>query len=257
MTTPASIRVRQLSKFFENRNGRKAVLDSIEFDLHTGEFVCVLGPSGCGKSTILNILSALDREYTGFLLFDGKPPESASMHMAYLFQEPRLLPWMTVEQNIHFALEAAHVPREQWKHRSQKYLAMVGLSGCEDYYIHQLSGGMQHRASISRAFAVEPDVLLMDEPFSALDELTARKLRTELLDIWAAEKKTVLFVTHNTMEATYMADRIMMMSSDPGVIEHVETIDLPRPREYDSELLFDCHRTVVQRFLSIIGEASE
>jgi len=248
------IAIRGLNKTFTVNAESKKVLHDIRFDIQPGEFVCFLGPSGCGKSTILNLLSGLDREYDGEIRIDGQPLDKGEYHMSYLFQEPRLLPWLTVEKNIHFALEACRVPPSEWKDRTGKYLEMVNLSGTQKHYVHQLSGGMQHRVSIARAFSVKPDILLMDEPFSALDELTARSLRQNLLRMWQEDKKTVLFVTHNAMEATYLADRIFMMKAGPGEIEEIRDIRLRRPRDYDSEELFKENHSVVKRFLQIIGQ---
>ena len=253
METP-KISVRRLNKYFEVNGHRKHVLKNIDFDVTAGEFICLLGPSGCGKSTILNLLSGLDRDYTGVIRIDGVELEKSNPHLVYLFQEPRLLPWLTVEKNIHFALEAAGIPAAEWKKRTDKYLRMVDLAGCEKHYIHQLSGGMQHRVAIARAFAVDPDIMLMDEPFSALDELTARGIRMKLLQMWREDRKTVLFVTHNAMEATYLADRIFMMTTGPGEIYEIAEVGLARPRDYDSVELYETNHRIVNRFLQIIGQ---
>jgi len=252
-SSSSKISIKHLHKSFQVSGGAKKVLHNINIDIQAGEFICFLGPSGCGKSTILNILSGLDTDYEGVILIDGKPLNSGDYHMSYLFQEPRLLPWLTVEKNIHFALDANRVPVSEWEERTTKYLEMVNLPHVRKHYIHQLSGGMQHRVAIARAFAVKPDILLMDEPFSALDELTARSLRQSLLKMWQEDRKTVLFVTHNSMEATYLADRIFMMKANPGEIEETKEIRLARPRDYDSEELFQENRAVVTRFLEIIG----
>ena len=249
----SKISIRHLHKSFQVGGAPRKVLHNINIDIQAGEFICFLGPSGCGKSTILNILSGLDTDYEGVILIDGKPLNSGDYHMSYLFQEPRLLPWLTVEKNIHFALDANRVPVSEWEERTTKYLEMVNLPHVRKHYIHQLSGGMQHRVAIARAFAVKPDILLMDEPFSALDELTARSLRQSLLKMWQEDRKTVLFVTHNSMEATYLADPIFMMKANPGEIEETKEIRLERPRDYDSEELFQENRAVVTRFLEIIG----
>jgi ABC-type nitrate/sulfonate/bicarbonate transport system, ATPase component len=249
------IEIRNLSKSFSVNGSSNQVLKDIGFGVDTGEFICLLGSSGCGKSTILNLVSGLDKDYSGEIRIDGVPRATSRAHLSYLFQEPRLLPWLTVEKNLHFALEAAGLPSAEWKDRTSYYLGMVNLSGTEKHYIHQLSGGMQHRVAIARAFCVNPDILLMDEPFGALDELTAREIRANLLELWQKDRKTVLFVTHNTMEATYLADRIFMMSANPGTIDEVARVGLDRPRVYESEDLFHEHKRMMGRFMEITGVA--
>lgn len=254
----SKISVRNLNKSFVNNGETKQILKNINFDIKEGEFICLLGPSGCGKSTILNMLSGLDADYEGKiylegqLAYDKESREEPKVNMAYLFQEPRLLPWLTVEKNLYFALKCAKVPKKLWKEQTQKMLELVHLSGVEKHYIHELSGGMQHRVAIARAFIVNPNVILMDEPFSALDELTARSIRDTLLSIWREDKKTVIFVTHNAMEATFLADRIFMFSANPGEIEEIYNNDLPRPRDYEDDLLFKTNQEVVSRFMEII-----
>lgn len=247
-----------MNKYFKVDGKPKQILKNINLNIDNGEFICLLGPSGCGKSTILNMISGLDKDYAGDVFIEGKKVNKDSSdslkNMSYLFQEPRLLPWMTVEKNICFALQCAGFPKSEWDKRTQKYLDMVNLGNTRKQYINQLSGGMQHRVAIARAFAVKPDILLMDEPFSALDELTARNLRKSLLSIWRKDKKTVVFVTHNAMEATFLADRILMFKANPGEIEEDMKIDVKRPRDIESEELFLKNREVVARFLEIIGE---
>lgn len=253
-TTPYKILFKNLNKSFTVNGSKKQILRNINFEVETGEFICLLGSSGCGKSTILNLISGLDKEYSGEISIDGIPQAKSQAHLSYLFQEPRLLPWLTVEKNIHFALEAAKVPKTEWKDRTEHYLDLVNLSGTEKHYIHQLSGGMQHRVSIARAFSVNPDILLMDEPFGALDELTARDIRKSLLQLWQKDRKTVVFVTHNTLEATYLADRIFMMSSNPGEIDEIVPVSLSRPREYESDELFQTNKQAMSRFVQISGQ---
>ncbi|RXZ78556.1 ABC transporter ATP-binding protein [Paenibacillaceae bacterium] len=253
-TSPDKITFRQLNKSFTVNGNRKQILRNINFEVQSGEFICLLGSSGCGKSTILNLISGLDQDYSGEISIDGLPRTKSRAHLSYLFQEPRLLPWLTVEKNIHFALEAAKVPMNEWVERTAHYLGMVNLPGCEKHYIHQLSGGMQHRVSIARAFSVNPDILLMDEPFGALDELTARDIRRNLLQLWQEDRKTVIFVTHNTLEATYLADRIFMMSSNPGTIDEVAPVEIGRPREYESDELFMLNKQMMKRFVQVTGQ---
>jgi ABC-type nitrate/sulfonate/bicarbonate transport system ATPase subunit len=171
------------------------------------------------------------------------------VHIGYIFQEPRLLPWRTIAQNLQFALESAKYPRKEWEERIRAYLELVGLWTYKDYYPSQLSGGMAQRVSLARAFVVDPDILLMDEPFSSLDELTARKMRRELLTIWSQCRKTVVFVTHNAYEAVYLADRIFLMTKSPGSIYTEMTIPLDRPRRYSDSQLFTLTARLVHDFL--------
>ena len=253
----AEITIANLDKVYHSQahaTGLQA-LERVSFDVADQEFVCILGPSGCGKSTILNILSGLDNTFQGEIRVAGRPLGSGhGVRIGYVFQEPRLLPWLTVADNLRFALECEGIPRADWEARLARYLGLVGLGGFERAYPHQLSGGMQQRASIARSFAVEPDVLLMDEPFSGLDEITARRLRKELLRIWSATQKTILFVTHNCYEATFLADRILLMTSRPGRVYEEVAVDLPRPRDYDDPQLFAVNAGIVRNFLKTIGE---
>ncbi|MFP1680921.1 ABC transporter ATP-binding protein [Alloalcanivorax sp. C16-1] len=233
------------------------VLDGLDLAVADGEFVCLLGPSGCGKSTLLNILSGLDGDYRGTVRFGGQPMAPGGkppLTIGYLFQEPRLLPWLTAERNVDFALENSRVPRARWAAIKDHYFALTGLQGFRHYYPHQLSGGMAQRLSLVRALAIEPDVLFMDEPFSGLDELTARRLRVDLLDIWRETGKTILFITHNSYEATFLGDRVVVLSQ--GGIRNQITVDVPRPRDYDDAALFQVGKTVSATFLEA-AEAAE
>jgi NitT/TauT family transport system ATP-binding protein len=253
----AQITIANLDKVYHSQAHAAGLqaLERVSFDVADQEFVCILGPSGCGKSTILNILSGLDNTFQGDIRVAGRPLGGGhGVRMAYVFQEPRLLPWLTVADNLRFALECEGIPRADWDARLARYLGLVGLGGFERAYPHQLSGGMQQRASIARSFAVEPDVLLMDEPFSGLDEITARRLRKELLRIWSATKKTILFVTHKCFAATFLADRILLMTSRPGRVYEEVAVDLPRPRDYDDPHLFTVNAGIVRNFLKTIGE---
>jgi NitT/TauT family transport system ATP-binding protein len=254
----ATIEIANLDKVYHSQahsSGLRA-LERVTFSVADKEFVCILGPSGCGKSTILNILSGLDNAFQGDIRVDGHTLNGGGhgVRMAYVFQEPRLLPWLTVADNLRFALECEGIPRSEWEGQIARYLGLVGLIGFEQSYPHQLSGGMQQRASIARSFAVEPDVLLMDEPFSGLDEITARRLRKELLTIWNATHKTILFVTHNCFEATFLADRMLLMTARPGRIYDEVVVELPRPRDYDDPHLFAVSAGIVRTFLKTIGE---
>jgi NitT/TauT family transport system ATP-binding protein len=231
------------------------VLDGLDLDVADKEFVCLLGPSGCGKSTLLNILAGLDRADAGEIRVDGVPlGRERRVRIGYLFQEPRLLPWLSAERNIEFALGSCAVPRRRWNGIKDHYLQLTGLAPFRSYYPHQLSGGMRQRLALARALAVEPEVLLMDEPFSGLDELTARKMRMDLLAIWRSARKTILFVTHNAYEATYLADRIVIMTRRPGRIQDEVTVKIPRPRDYDDPAVFEVNRDVVRSYLLTVDE---
>ena len=266
MTTAGSIEISHVSKTFPAKGGKGGggwqALDDASFSVQPGEFVCILGPSGCGKSTLLNILSGLDEQYEGTAAIHGRPigrQHARTSRTAYVFQEPRLMPWRTVRANIEFALSTSGFAPSEWKERIDRCLALVELSEVGDFYPQQLSGGMQQRASIARAFAIEPDVLLMDEPFSALDELTARRLRQQLLTIWAKFRSTVLFVTHNAFEATFLSDRILMMTKGPGgrFCDEIVLSNLARPRSYEDVAVFESSRKVVERLVSHVGDLGE
>jgi ABC-type nitrate/sulfonate/bicarbonate transport system ATPase subunit len=234
------IQVASLRKTFQSRDGTpRAVLKDLDLTVGAGEFLCILGPSGCGKSTLLNVLAGLDEKYEGRASVSGG-------RVGYLFQEPRLLPWLTAEGNLDFALTSCRVPVSRWCELKSRYLAMTGLSDYRDYYPHQISGGMAQRLALVRALCVEPGVLLMDEPFSGLDEITARRIRTDLLAIWRETRKTIVFVTHNAYEACFLADRILVMSG--GAFRQEIHVSITRPRSYDDEAIFKLSRDVIRAF---------
>lgn len=240
----AAITVKGLSKVFWSRahpHGLVA-LDNVSLAVADREFVCLIGPSGCGKTTVLNVLSGLDQRYSGEVRVAGEPLSrdgTQPFRIGYVFQEPRLLPWLTVRGNIEFALESAAIPRSERRERENGWLSRVGLIDFAQAYPHELSGGMQQRTAIARAFAVDPELLLMDEPFSGLDELTARSMREQQLALWQETRRTVIFVTHSCFEACFVADRIVVLSPRPGRVRHEVRVDLPRPRSYDSPQLFE------------------
>lgn len=241
------------------KRGWKA-LDGVTFNVEAGEIVGLLGPSGCGKSTVLNIVAGLDEGYEGTMSIQGKPLKeqlNSGFRAAYVFQEARLLPWRTLRQNIEFALEANKFPRTESAGRIDRVLELVELTKFKDFYPLQLSGGMQQRAALARAFAIEPDILLMDEPFSALDELTARRLRQSLLNIWSAFRSTILFVSHNAFESTFLGDRILIMNPGPGgkIKEEIDLRHIPRPRDYEDSALFEQSKKVVESLQRHIGRS--
>jgi NitT/TauT family transport system ATP-binding protein len=228
------LRVSNVSKAFESSRGTYIALDGVTLTINGGEFLCLLGPSGCGKSTLLNILAGFEPVTTGSVTFGEKPLTGAGRERVMFFQDAgsALLPWLTVEENVRFGLRVRKVPRADWQTVIDKNLRMVGLDTHRSKFPAELSGGMRQRLQIARALAVEPEVLLMDEPFGALDALTRRHMHQVLLDIWQRTRKTVVFVTHDIAEAISLADRIGVMSFGPrSVITKLIDIDLPRPRD--------------------------
>lgn len=240
----ATIELSRLEKTYHTRSGGLRVLDDFTLAVNDGEFVCLLGPSGCGKSTTLDVLAGLTTVDSGSVSVGGSPGWSG-LSCGYVFQKPRLLNWRTVRQNLEFALSGVRVPRSEWRRRTDRYLALVGLDDFAEAYPLSLSGGMQQRVSLARALAIEPDVLLMDEPFSSLDELTARRLRVELLDIVAQQRTTVLFVTHNALEAAFLADRISIISPRPARVVQEFDVPVERPRSPEDPALAAVQRQVL------------
>ena len=223
--------VDSLSKTYADRAGRTvAALDGLAFTVEAEELVAILGPSGCGKSTLLNIVAGLLTPSGGSVYFEDASRTGHSM-TAMVFQDFALFPWRTVQANVEFGLEEAGVARDERRERARRYVELTGLTGFETKYPHQLSGGMRQRVGIARALAVDPAVLLMDEPFSALDAQTRQLMQEELLGIWERTRKTILYVTHNIHEAVYMADRVIVLSRRPGRVLAEVPIALKRPRE--------------------------
>lgn len=246
----ARVQIKNLSKTFRRQSGAALrVLDRLSIAAEDREFVCLLGPSGCGKSTVLNILAQLSEPDSGEISVDGAN-DYRRHSFGYVFQQARLLNWMTVRQNLLFPLRERKLSEAEMRRRSEKYLDLVGLRDFVDEYPLNLSGGMQQRVGIARALAIEPDVLLMDEPFSSLDELTARSMRVELLKIWQETRKTVFFVTHNPLEAVYLSDRIYLLSNRPSRVVREMRIELPRPRDIDDPALAVHMKSVVGTLLS-------
>jgi NitT/TauT family transport system ATP-binding protein len=208
-----------------------AVLDEITFGVTEGEFVTLLGPSGCGKTTLLRIVAGLVAPDRGEVRVDGRPVVGPGPERAVVFQHFALLPWMTVEENIGFGLRLRRIPRDVWIRRARELAELVGLRGFERRYPKELSGGMQQRVGLARALAVDPRLLLMDEPFAALDEQTRFLMQEELLRIWQATRKTVLFVTHSMEEALLLSDRVILLSARPGRIQKILDVPFGRPRD--------------------------
>ncbi len=227
------IDARGVSKEF-NKRKKVVALESLDLHVESNEFVSIIGPSGCGKSTFLLLTAGLESMTSGKIICDGKPVTGPDPSRAIVFQEYLLFPWQTVRKNIEFGPRVNGVSAEERKKISDEFISLVGLEGFENQYPHELSGGMKQRVAIARALANNPDILLMDEPFGALDALTREMLQTELLRIWQKAKCTVLFVTHSISEAILLSDRVVIMSPRPGRIISDISIDLPRPRSRET-----------------------
>jgi ABC-type nitrate/sulfonate/bicarbonate transport system ATPase subunit len=226
------LRVDRVNMIFARDGKSVPVLNDISLDVRDGEFICLLGPSGCGKSTMLNIMGGFLSPTSGAVTIDGEVVRRPDPRRIFVFQERGVFPWLTVEGNIGFGLfKLAAAERQQ---RVAHYIRMVGLQGFEKAYPPELSGGMKQRLEVARAFAVNPDMLYLDEPFGALDSITRLIMRGELLRIWEAERKTVIFVTHDIDEAVQLADRVVVMSSRPAKIQQIVDIDIPHPRDLNS-----------------------
>jgi NitT/TauT family transport system ATP-binding protein len=230
----AYIQGRNVNLTFRPPNrGPVRALQGFDIEVREGEFLSIVGPSGCGKSTFLNVLLGLLKPDSGDIRMHGKPIAGPGPDRAMVFQEFGLLPWRTVQNNIELGLELKGVAAEIRRGTSRQFIDMVGLGGFESHYPHELSGGMKQRVGLARALATDPDVLLMDEPFAALDAQTRDIMQAELLRIWQEARKTVLFVTHQIDEAIYLSDRVMVMTRRPGHAKRIFEIDLPRPRDYE------------------------
>jgi NitT/TauT family transport system ATP-binding protein len=230
---PVKLRARQVSIYYWLARAARPFLavDEIDLDIRQGEFAAIVGPSGCGKTTLLNAIDGLQDITSGELTLDGKPVNKPGPDRAMVFQQASLLPWRTVLGNVTYGLDLrARMNRGSAKVRARELIDLVGLGGFEDYYPTELSGGMQQRVNLARALAVDPEVLLLDEPFAALDAQTREFMQEELLRIWAATGKTAIFITHDIKEAIYLADRVVVFTARPGRIKECIDIDLPRPR---------------------------
>ncbi|HXG52126.1 MAG TPA: ABC transporter ATP-binding protein [candidate division Zixibacteria bacterium] len=233
----AFIQAQNISLVFKPKNRPPvAALRNFNLEIEQGEFVSIVGPSGCGKSTFLNIVLGLIPADEGELRLNGTRITGPGHERAMVFQEFGLLPWRTVRANVELGLELKGVPASERAEKSMQLIKLVGLSGFENHYPHELSGGMKQRVGLARALATEPQVLLMDEPFAALDAQTRDLMQAELLQIWERTRKTVLFVTHSIEEAAYLSDRVIVMTARPGRAKNILKVDLPRPRDYEMRL---------------------
>ncbi len=232
---PEKLVVESVSKTYQARSGRVMALESVSLNVREGEFVCLVGPSGCGKSTLLNIIAGLDSPDTGRVLADGKPVTGPGRERMVMFQESALYPWLDVFGNVIFGLKLKpQLDRGERRKVAMFYLKLVGLERFVHANIHELSGGMKQRVALARALAPNPRVLLMDEPFAALDAMTREQLYGDIQEIWAKRRKTIVFVTHNVREAVCLGDRVVLFSPHPGRIQEQFEIKLPRPRDINS-----------------------
>jgi NitT/TauT family transport system ATP-binding protein len=232
---PEKLLVEGVSKTFQASSGKVLALGNISLNVREGEFVCLVGPSGCGKSTLLNIIAGLDSPDAGRVLADGKPVTGPGRERMVMFQESALYPWLDVFGNVMFGLKLKpQLSKEERRKVAMFYLKLVGLERFIHANIHELSGGMKQRVALARALAPNPRVLLMDEPFAALDAMTREQLYGDIQEIWAKRRKTIIFVTHNVREAVCLGDRVMLFSPHPGRIQEQFEINLPRPRDINS-----------------------
>jgi len=242
------LQVQGVSKTFSSNGGELLALQDINLNIPPGEFTCVVGGSGCGKTTLLRIIAGLERGYSGSVLLGETRAVGPGLDRGLVFQEHRLLPWLTVEDNVAFGI--SDLASGERVARVRQYIELVGLRGFERSYPHQLSGGMAQRVAIARALVSHPQLLLLDEPFGALDALTRVRMQQELLRIWEAQRTTMILVTHDIDEAIYLADRIVILSSRPGTIKRVVQVDLPRPRDRTGDSVTELRKSIYREFFS-------
>lgn len=229
-----SVIVEKVSKGFITKTDKINTLNNINVTFHKGEFICILGPSGCGKSTLLNIIAGLEQATTGRVICNGQEVKEAGPERVVMFQEAALFPWLKVIDNVEFGMKLAGIPKDERREKAAKYLRMVHLTRFQNCFIHELSGGMRQRVALARALTMDSEVLLMDRPFAALDSQTKSILQLELQQIWLETRKNIIFVTHNVEEAVLLADRVLVMAANPGVIKKEFHIQLARPRQPDN-----------------------
>jgi len=229
----ASLSIRNVEKRFLEQDHRVYALSGVSLEVKSGEFLVLVGPSGCGKSTLLNIMAGLESPDSGEVLIDGRPITGPGPDRALVFQDGALFPWLNVRKNVEFGMRQKGIPRRDAEERAVYILEQVGLAKFAENDIHSLSGGMRQRVAIARVLALEPEVLLMDEPFSALDAITREDLYVELQQLWLKRGTTIVFVTHNTREAVTLGDRVLLLATDPGRIQLEVKVDILRPRHID------------------------
>ncbi len=230
------LRIDNVKKVFDGRGGEMVALNGVSMDILDNEFICVVGPSGCGKSTLLNIIAGLSEPTSGAVYCNGKEVQGTGTERGVVFQQYALFPWLTVRKNVMFALEMRGVKGKEAQEEAMTYLKMVDLEKFADHYPKELSGGMKQRVALARAYAMNPSLLLMDEPFGALDAQTRAQLQADLLELWEKENKTCFFITHDVEEAVLLAQRVVIMSARPGRINKIVDIDIPYPRTQETRL---------------------
>ncbi|MGH9514836.1 MAG: ABC transporter ATP-binding protein [Terriglobales bacterium] len=240
-----------------NANNRLIALNNINLKVQPGEFLCIVGPSGCGKSTLLHLIAGLHLQSSGDVLVDDVPVQGPGTDRILIFQELGLFPWLTVAQNVEFGMRMKNIPKAQRQVQVRDYLRLVHLHQFKDSYVHQLSGGMRQRVALARALATEPDVLLMDEPFAALDAQTRDLLHDELERIWAETRRTIVFVTHNVREAVRLGDRVVLLTFRPGQVKREYRIDLPRPRHLEDVNVAGSAREILNDLREEINKSIE
>jgi NitT/TauT family transport system ATP-binding protein len=238
--------VQSLTRIFHHYHRESTpALENLSFDVKAGQFICLLGPSGCGKTTLLHIIAGLEKADSGRVMMDGREITGPGRDRVVIFQEPALFPWLNVKDNVEFGMDCVGIPKHEQAKKVAEYLRLVGLSSFRKAYTHELSGGMKQRVALARALALEPDILLMDEPFAALDAQTRDMLHTELQEIWQKTHKTILFVTHNVREALVLGDRVLLLSARPGRLKKEFQCNLPRPRHIEDLALVEAVREVL------------
>ncbi len=228
------LEIKDVVKKYITEKKEVLAVDNVNFEVRNNEFLSIVGPSGCGKSTILRMIAGLEKPTSGEILFEGRKIEKPDAERGMVFQQYTLLPWRTVLKNVGLGLEIKGVPKEERDNVARKFIRMIGLEGFEDAYPYELSGGMQQRVAIARTLANDPKIVLMDEPFGALDAQTRTILQNELLKIWEKDKKTVVFITHSVEEAVYLSDRVIIMTARPGKVKDIVDINIDRPRKRNS-----------------------
>lgn len=254
----AKVALEEICLSYRTQSGERLLaLDHINLDVRPGEFLCIVGPSGCGKSTLLHLIAGLHSQTSGHILIDGHPVQGPGTDRIMIFQDHALFPWLTVGQNIEFGMKMKGVARSERREKIQHYLRLVHLAKFQNSYIHQLSGGMRQRVAIARALATEPDVLLMDEPFAALDAQTRDLLHDELERIWNDTGCTIIFVTHNVREAVRLGDRVVLLTFRPGRVNSEFPVNLPRPRSLEDPSVALAAREVLDRLREEINRSRD
>jgi len=239
------LEIKGIVKYFKHESHKLMALDGVNLKVEDGDFVCLVGPSGCGKSTLLRIIAGLETPDEGQVLFDGKPLTTTGPERIMVFQEGALFPWLKVQDNVEFGLKMAGIPKEERDQISKRYLDMMQLTKFADSFTYQLSTGMKQRVAIARALVMDPDVLLMDEPFASLDAQTRDLLLVEMQLIWEKTKKTILFVTHNVAEASVLGTKVAVFSNRPSKIKRLFSIDFKRPRLVEDEILLEVQQEIL------------